>query len=65
MNTHAPHYTDYQAIEADSADELSREVMRAIRNRWQPHGDMAVARTGDGASLKLYQPMVQHAEWFT
>ena len=66
MNTHGVHITDYKVLEADDAEELSREVLKAIHNRWQPFGDMAVANTHNASEerVRLLQPIVQHAEWF-
>jgi len=66
MPTHNVHFTDYWVLEATSAEELSTAVMRAIHDRWQPYGDMAVARTqhGDEVRVTLFQPLVKHAEWY-
>lgn len=66
MNTHNAHFTDYRVLEADNAEELTRKVMHAIHNRWQPFGNMAVAKTLNGSEehMKLFQPIVQQAEWF-
>jgi len=62
MSTHNTHFTDYQVIEADGVEDLAQAVMHAIRNRWQPYGDMAAVQTKDG--VRLFQPMIQHAEWY-
>ncbi|TCO68852.1 DUF1737 domain-containing protein [Rhodovulum euryhalinum] len=66
MTTQSVHFTDYKVLEANSAAELSREVMHAIHDRWQPYGNMAVAKTdhGDDLRVKLFQPVVKQAEWY-
>lgn len=66
MNLLNVHFTDYKVLEADSGEELTRQVTFAIHNRWQPFGGMSVVKTNDGSkeSLRLFQPIAQQAEWF-
>lgn len=66
MTRHEAHFSEYEVLSADSAEALSEKVMHAIRNHWQPYGDMTVAVTRSGAEerVQLLQPMVQQTEWF-
>lgn len=47
---------EYTVCEGNTPMQLSRAVMKAIRDGWQPHGNIAVVREGDG--IGYYQPMV-------
>ncbi len=66
MTSQNTHFTDYKVLEAESAEGLSSAVMHAIHNRWQPYGDMVIAKKRNGSEerVTLLQPMVQQAELF-
>ena len=51
-----PIAVDYTILEGETPAQLTRAVVRAVREGWQPHGSMVVVKQGDG--LGYYQPMV-------
>ncbi len=63
---HNAHFTDYKVLSAEDPEVLSQQVMHAIRNRWQPYGDMSVAEANHGTDepVILFQPIVKMSEWF-
>lgn len=48
---------EYTVCEGNTPMQLSRSVMKAIRDGWQPHGSMVTADEGD--DIGYYQPMVR------
>lgn len=66
MNQHNQHATDYKVLESDCAEALAAEVTHAIHSGWQPFGGMKAVVTSDGprGRLRLFQPIVKHAEWY-